>query len=125
MPRTDEITIDALVSGLVLAAALAIGLSVGVAPAFSFTRLRTLPLLRAGASSESRGSKRTRASLVSLEVALAVVLTIGAGLMLQSATDPVTYGVIAVATIGVVCAASVLPALRAVRVNPVEALRAG
>lgn len=84
MPRTDEIAIDALVSGLVLAAALVIGLSVGVAPAFSFTRLRTLPLLRAGGSSESRSSKRTRASLVSVEVALAVVLSIGAGLMLQT-----------------------------------------
>jgi putative ABC transport system permease protein len=84
MPRTGEITIDALVSGFVLAAAMLIGLSVGVAPAFSFTRLRTLPLLRAGASSESRASKRTRASLVSVEVALAVVLTIAAGLMLQT-----------------------------------------
>jgi len=42
-----------------------------------------------------------------------------------SATDPVTYVVIAVATIGVVCAASVLPALRAARVDPVEALKAG
>ena len=84
LPRTGEITIDALISGSVLAAALVIGLSVGVAPAFSFTRLRTLPLLRAGASSESRGAKRTRASLVSAEIALAVVLTIGAGLMLQT-----------------------------------------
>ena len=84
MPRTGEITIDAYIAAAVLAAALLIGLSVGVAPAFSFTKLRTLPLLRAGGSSESRASKRTRASLVSVEVALAVVLTIGAGLMLQT-----------------------------------------
>ena len=84
MPRIAEIAIDPLVSGVVLAAAVVVGLSVGVAPAFSITRLRTLPLLRAGASSESRGAKRTRASLVSAEIALAVVLTIGAGLMLQT-----------------------------------------
>jgi predicted permease len=84
MPRTAEVSVDLLVSGAVLAASVVIGLSVGVAPALSFVRLRTLPLLRAGASSESRASKRTRASLVSIEVALAVVLTIGAGLMLQT-----------------------------------------
>lgn len=84
MPRTHEIALDPLISGVVLAAALLVGLSVGVAPAFSMTRLRTLPLLRAGASSESRAAKRTRAALVSAEVALALVLTIGAGLMLQT-----------------------------------------
>ena len=84
MPRTAEIAIDALVSTGVIAAALAVALSVGALPAFSLTRLRALPLLRAGASSESRSAKRTRASLVSAEVALAVVLTIGAGLMLQT-----------------------------------------
>jgi ABC-type antimicrobial peptide transport system permease subunit len=42
-----------------------------------------------------------------------------------SATDPATYAVIAAATITIVCAASVVPALRAARVDPVEALKAG
>ena len=42
-----------------------------------------------------------------------------------SATDPVIYGVIASATIVVVCGASIVPALRAARVDPVEALKAG
>ena len=83
-PRTQEITIDPLISAIVLGAALLVGLSVGVLPVIPLTRLRTLPLLRAGASSESRGSKRTRTSLVSAEVALAVILAIGAGLMLQT-----------------------------------------
>ena len=42
-----------------------------------------------------------------------------------SATDPVIYGIIASATIVVVGAASIVPALRAARVDPVEALKAG
>jgi len=42
-----------------------------------------------------------------------------------SATDPVTYGAIAAGTLVVVCAASVLPALRAARVDPVAALKGG
>jgi predicted permease len=84
MPRTSEVNVDGLVAAAVLGAALLVGLSVGVAPALSFTRLRSLPLLRAGASSESPAAKRTRASLVAVEIALAVVLTIAAGLMLQT-----------------------------------------
>jgi putative ABC transport system permease protein len=84
-PRVMEIAIDPLVAGAVLAAATIVGLSVGVGPTIGTTPLRTpLLLLRAVTSSESRGAKRLRASLVSAEVALAVVLTIGAGLMLQT-----------------------------------------
>jgi putative ABC transport system permease protein len=57
------------------------------------TRVRTHPLLRSTTSSEGRGAKRTRAILVAVELALAVVLTIGAALMLQTlarlhAVDP-------------------------------------
>ncbi|CAN5873117.1 ABC transporter permease [soil metagenome] len=84
MPRVREVAIDPLISGAVLLAALVVGLSVGAIPAFASTRLRTAPLLRSASSSESARAKRTRASLVSAEVALAVVLTIAAGLMLQT-----------------------------------------
>ncbi len=41
-----------------------------------------------------------------------------------SATDPVTYSAIAVGTMVVVVAASLLPALRAAAVDPVRALKA-
>ncbi|MEO5895921.1 MAG: ABC transporter permease [Vicinamibacterales bacterium] len=84
MPRVREVAIEPLISGAVLLAGLRVGLSVGAIPAFASTRLRTAPLLRAASSSESVRAKRTRASLVSAEVALAVVLTISAGLMLQT-----------------------------------------
>jgi predicted permease len=83
-PRVQEIALDPIVAGTVIAAATLVGLSVGLLPAFGCTRLRTAPLLRLGASRETPGAKRIRAALVSLEVALAVVLGIGAGLMLQT-----------------------------------------
>lgn len=83
-PRIQEIALDPLVAGTVIAVATIVGLSVGLIPALGSTRLRAAPLLRLGASSETRGAKRVRAALVSVEVALAVVLSIGAGLMLQT-----------------------------------------
>jgi predicted permease len=83
-PRINEIAIDPFVSGIVLAAAVMIGLSAGVGPAAAAMRVRTSPLVRATSSSETPGAKKLRASLVSAEIALAVVLTIGAGLMLQT-----------------------------------------
>lgn len=83
-PRVQEIALDPLVAGTVIAAATVVGLTVGLLPALGSTQLGTAPLLRLGASSETRGAKRARAALVSVEVALAVVLSIGAGLMLQT-----------------------------------------
>ena len=82
-PRVQEIAIDPAVSGLVVTAAVLVGLVVGLMPAGA-ARVRTAPLLRPSASSEAPGAKRVRASLVSAEIALAVVLTIAAGLMLQT-----------------------------------------
>lgn len=83
-PRVAEIAIDPLVAGVVLAAATLVGLVVGAGPALGTSRLNVPLMMRAMTSSEGRGARRLRASLVSLEVALAVVLTIGAGLMLQT-----------------------------------------
>lgn len=83
-PRVAEIGIDPIVSVTVLAAAILAGVLVGIAPAFGRRALAISPLLRTGGSSESRAARRLRALLVSLEVAVAVVLTIGAGLMLQT-----------------------------------------
>lgn len=83
-PRVQEIAIDPFVSSVVLAAATAIGLSVGLLPAAGATRLRTSPFLRLANSTETPAARRVRRSFVSAEVALAVMLTIGAGLMLQT-----------------------------------------
>ena len=83
-PRVEEIVIDPFVSGIVLAAATVVGLSVGLLPAAGVTRLRTSPLLRLTNSTETPAARRVRGSFVAAEVAFAVVLTIGAGLMLQT-----------------------------------------
>ena len=92
-PRVHEIAIDPLVAAVVIAVAVCMGLLAGLAPAAGVTRLGMPSALRSTNSSESRGAKRTRASLVTAEVALAVVLTIAAGLMVQTlrklhAVDP-------------------------------------
>jgi predicted permease len=83
-PRVNEIAIDPAVAGLVIAAATLVGLSAGIAPALGTTRLRTALLLRLGATTQAPGVRHFRSALVSAEVAIAVVLTIGAGLLLQT-----------------------------------------
>jgi predicted permease len=83
-PRVQEIAVDSSVAAVVLVAAMLVGVLVGALPLSGATRPGTAPLLRATTSSETRGAKHLRGSLVSAEVALAVVLTIGAGLMLQT-----------------------------------------
>ena len=40
-----------------------------------------------------------------------------------SATDPITYAAITVGTLVIVCAASIVPAVRAARVDPASALK--
>jgi predicted permease len=83
-PRINEIAIDPAVAGLVIAASTLVGLSAGIAPALGTTRLRTALLLRLGATTQTAAVRRFRSALVSAEVAIAVILTIGAGLLLQT-----------------------------------------
>jgi putative ABC transport system permease protein len=83
-PRVQEIGMSPAVSVAVPAAAVLVGLFTGLLPAGAAIRFRSMLLLRTMTSSEGPAAKRTRASLVSGEIALAVVLTIGAGLMLQT-----------------------------------------
>lgn len=83
-PRVQEIAIDPLVAAIVVATAMLVGLVAGIAPAFGISRLSMSSALRSTTSSESRGAKRIRSFLVTAEVALAVMLTIAAGLMVQT-----------------------------------------
>ena len=83
-PRTGDIHIDAAVTFAVLAAALVVVLLFALAPSFNAGRRPFATLLRAGATTESRATRRTRGALVAIEIALALVLTIGAGLMLRT-----------------------------------------
>ena len=86
IPRLNEVSVDAMVLGFTLVAALVTGVVFGLAPAWQGSRLDLNNALKAGdrAAAGSVSAGRTRSSLVVAEVALATVLLVGAGLMLQS-----------------------------------------
>ena len=83
-PRTAEIAVDWPVAAAVLVAATLSGLLFALAPALTSTRIKTAALIRLGAHSESRRSKRLRGFLAAGEIGMALVLTTGAGLLIQS-----------------------------------------
>jgi predicted permease len=83
-PRTGEIAIDVQLVAAVIGATVLLALAVGLAPAIAATRTTSDVALRSSNSSEAPRAKRLRGAMVSLEIALAVMLAIGAGLMLQT-----------------------------------------
>jgi putative ABC transport system permease protein len=87
LPRAGGIGIDVPVLLFALAVSIVTGLVFGVLPAIQATRID----LREALNGEGRGSsagglkhQRMRSTLVVAEIALALVLLVGAGLMLQS-----------------------------------------
>jgi putative ABC transport system permease protein len=84
LPRIDQIGVDWHVLAFGAAITVAIGLAFGILPAFHVTRTDVARLLHAGARGSSRGGTRTRSTLVILELALGMVLLVGAGLLLRS-----------------------------------------
>ena len=85
LPRTTEIQIDARVLGFTLLISLLSGVLFGLAPALAVARSELHDSLR-GAAGLSGGHRRSQAVLVILEVALALVLLVGAGLMVRTLT---------------------------------------
>jgi putative ABC transport system permease protein len=86
LPSSIEITLDAQVLAFTVFLALFAGILAGLLPAARFTRTDVNEALKQGqsrGSSDSGGSK-TRGLLVVSEVALSLVLLIGAGLMLRT-----------------------------------------
>ncbi|HWS53051.1 MAG TPA: ABC transporter permease [Pyrinomonadaceae bacterium] len=81
-----EIGLDRWALGFTLLVSFAAGIVAGIAPAFQFTPDETGETLKQGAGKGSSGSvrQRTRKALVVSEVALSLILLIGAGLMLRS-----------------------------------------
>ena len=86
LPVAVSLRLDAPVLAFAAAVALAAGVLFGVAPAWQISRLNQYELLKEGGRSNSagRGRQRLRSSLVVAEVALALVLLVGAGLLLRS-----------------------------------------
>jgi putative ABC transport system permease protein len=86
LPRLAEIRPDAWVLAFTFGLSLVTGVAIGVVPALAASRpalQSTLKESGRGATS-GRGQRRLRSALVVAEVALAVVLTLGAGLLLRS-----------------------------------------
>ena len=84
-PRLTAITLDGTVLAVCAALAIVTGIAFGLAPAFLASRGDVQDALRGARGVAGRaGGERTRASLAVAEVALTLVLVIGAGLMMRT-----------------------------------------
>jgi predicted permease len=86
LPRLDEIRVDAAALGFAVAVALAASVIFGLAPALQISRMQLVDGLRQGGKGSSIGARGgwARSAFVVAEVALAVVLVFGAGLLARS-----------------------------------------
>jgi putative ABC transport system permease protein len=86
IPRLGEVGVDSRVIAFTMGLAILTGLLFGLVPAFQSTRGgMTSTLKEAGRGAlTSRGGSRVRTTLVIVEVALAVTLLAGAGLLIRS-----------------------------------------
>lgn len=84
IPRIQEATIDLRVLGVTLAVSLLTGIIFGLIPALQSSNPDLNESLKEGGRSMIGGSHRVRSLLMVVEVATALVLLIGAGLMVKS-----------------------------------------
>jgi putative ABC transport system permease protein len=84
IPRGEEVVLDGQVLAFTIAVAVGTGLLFGLVPALQGTRRAPRSALGQGARTYSAPGGGVRAALVVTEVALAVVLLAGAGLMVRS-----------------------------------------
>jgi putative ABC transport system permease protein len=93
IPGLADVRTDVRVLAVALAAALVTGLLFGLAPALMLSRSGPAALVRAGAGQSARGRGTMQRTFVALQLALSVVLLVGAGLLSRSfarltAVDP-------------------------------------
>ena len=84
VPRLDEVALDGRVLAFTLGIALVTGLLFGLAPALQASRADLHALLQQGGRAAMAAGRRLRDGLVVGELALAMMLLIGAGLMIGS-----------------------------------------
>ena len=85
LPRTADVKIDATVLGFTLLISIFTGLLFGLAPAFRTMKVNLIDSLKEGTrGAEGTLRNRTRSLLVVFESAVAVMLLIGAGLLVRS-----------------------------------------
>jgi len=86
LPRAGEIDIDLRVLGFALSLSVLTGLAFGLVPALRASLFEVERTLRdeSGASTGSRGRRRVNSTLVAAEIAIALVLLVGSGLLIKS-----------------------------------------
>jgi predicted permease len=87
IPRLSEVTVDLPVFGFIAAITLAASVLLGLLPALKAARVEVSAALRDGGRSATTGreNQALRGVLVVTQVALAVILLVGAGLMVRTA----------------------------------------
>jgi putative ABC transport system permease protein len=86
LPRAQEINLDLRVLGFALGLSVLTGLVFGMVPALRASLFEVERTLRdeSGASTGGRGRRRINSTLVAAEVAIALVLLVGSGLLIKS-----------------------------------------
>jgi predicted permease len=87
LPRAKEISLDRRVLLFTLAVSLLTGIVAGLAPALRGIRVSLSETLKAGGRGASSTHHRAQATFVAVEMALALVLLIGAGLMVRTLAE--------------------------------------
>jgi predicted permease len=95
LPRSSEVRVDARALGFTLLISVLTGLAAGLVPALRLMKVNLSEALKQGMgrTASDSGGHRTRGALVIVEVALSLVLLVGAGLMIRTlavlrAVDP-------------------------------------
>ncbi|HMV82228.1 MAG TPA: ABC transporter permease [Blastocatellia bacterium] len=84
LPRAGEIRLDARVLLFTAGVSLLTGVLAGLVPALKTSQHRLSEMLKAGGRGAGNIRSRAQSALVAVEMALAVVLLVGAGLMIRS-----------------------------------------
>ena len=84
LPRAEEIGIDAKVMVFSLAISVVCGVLFGLFPAMRLSRLAMFSGMKEGNARSSNSSLRAQNTFVAVETALALVLLVGAGLMIRT-----------------------------------------
>src|SRR6185436_12226370 len=86
LPRIDEVRVDVVALGFAVGLALVASCLFGLAPALQSSRVQLVDGLRQGGKGSSIGGRTgwARNAFVVAEIALAVVLVVGAGLLARS-----------------------------------------